>query len=54
VSAVGRRRQIRLARQMYDERGNDGKRRYTVQEIADTFGVGRATIYRHLNQRKTA
>jgi DNA invertase Pin-like site-specific DNA recombinase len=44
--------QTRLARQMYDERGDDGKRRYTVQEIANTFGVGRATIYRHLNPDK--
>jgi DNA invertase Pin-like site-specific DNA recombinase len=44
--------QIRLARQMYDERGDDEKRRYTVQEIANTFGVGRATIYRHLNPDK--
>lgn len=41
--------QVRQARQMYDERGEDGKRRYTVQQIADTFGVARATIYRHLD-----
>lgn len=41
--------QIRKARQMYDERGADGKRAYTVQQIADTFGVARATIYRHLD-----
>jgi predicted DNA binding protein len=33
---------------MYDERGEDGKRRYTVQQIADEFGVTRPTIYRHL------
>jgi DNA invertase Pin-like site-specific DNA recombinase len=44
-------RQVRLARQMYDESGEDGKRRHTVQEIADEFGVSRPTIYRHL--RKT-
>jgi hypothetical protein len=34
---------------MYDERGADGKRAYTVRQIADTFGVGRATIYRYLD-----
>lgn len=32
-------RQGRLARDMYDELGEDGKRRYTVQQIADEFGV---------------
>ena len=33
---------IRQARAMYDAGG------HTVQEIADTFGVSRPTIYRHL------
>jgi DNA invertase Pin-like site-specific DNA recombinase len=33
---------IRQARAMYDEGA------HTVQEIADTFGVSRPTIYRHL------
>ncbi|MGO1838769.1 MAG: helix-turn-helix domain-containing protein [Candidatus Microbacterium stercoravium] len=33
---------MRQARAMYDEGG------HTVQEIADTFGVSRPTIYRHL------
>lgn len=33
---------IAQARTMYDEKT------YTVQEIADTFGVSRPTIYRHL------
>jgi DNA invertase Pin-like site-specific DNA recombinase len=37
-----------LARQMYDELGDDGKRTHTVQQIADEFGVTRPTIYRHL------
>lgn len=46
--------QVRQARQMYDERGEDGKRRYTVQQIADTFGVARATVYRHLDPDKRA
>jgi DNA invertase Pin-like site-specific DNA recombinase len=43
-------RQIRLARQMYDERDDDGKRRYTVAQIAEEFGVTRPTIYRHLSK----
>jgi hypothetical protein len=34
---------------MYDEKGADGKRRYIVAEIAETFHVSRKTIYRHLN-----
>lgn len=42
-------RQLGLAREMYDETGPDGKRRYTVQEIADEFGVARTTIYRYLD-----
>jgi DNA invertase Pin-like site-specific DNA recombinase len=41
-------RQVTVARQMYDEKGVDGKRRYTVDEIAETFHVSRKTIYRHL------
>jgi DNA invertase Pin-like site-specific DNA recombinase len=40
-------RQVTLARKMYDETGDDGKRRYTVAEIAEEFGVSRPTIYRH-------
>jgi hypothetical protein len=43
--------QVKLARQMYDETGEDGKRRYTVQQIADEFGVARPTIYRALTER---
>jgi DNA invertase Pin-like site-specific DNA recombinase len=46
-------RQVRLARQMYDELGDDGKRRYTVAQIAAEFGVTRPTIYRHLAQAST-
>ena len=34
-------RQVALARQMYDELGDDDKRRYTVGEIAAEFGVSR-------------
>ncbi|WML79169.1 recombinase family protein [Streptomyces sp. VNUA74] len=46
-------RQVDLARSMYDEKGEDGKRRYTVQEIADELGVSRPTVYRYL-EKKTA
>ena len=41
-------RQVELARQMYDEKGADGKRRYTVAAIAAELGVSRPTIYRAL------
>ena len=41
-------RQVDLARSMFEEKGSDGKRRYTVQQIADEFGVTRPTIYRAL------
>ena len=43
-------RQVKLARQMYDETGDDGKRRHTVGQIAAEFGVSRPTIYRHLTR----
>lgn len=39
---------MKLAWQMYDEKDEHGKRKYTVQQIADEFGVTRPTIYRHL------
>ncbi|MGH3867710.1 MAG: recombinase family protein [Pseudonocardiaceae bacterium] len=42
--------QVRLAREMYEETGDDGKRRYTVAQIAAEFGVTRPTIYRHLGK----
>jgi DNA invertase Pin-like site-specific DNA recombinase len=42
-------RQIEVARQMYNDKGEDGKREYTVAEIAETFNVSRKTIYRHLD-----
>jgi DNA invertase Pin-like site-specific DNA recombinase len=41
-------RQVNLARQMYDEIGDDGRRHYTVAQIAAEFGVSRPTIYRHI------
>jgi DNA invertase Pin-like site-specific DNA recombinase len=43
-------RRVKLARQMYEETGEDGKRRYTVAEIAAEFGVARPTVYRHLTR----
>jgi DNA invertase Pin-like site-specific DNA recombinase len=41
-------RQTRMAREMYDELDEQGKRVYTVAQIAAEFGVTRPTIYRHL------
>ena len=41
-------RQIKLAREMYDETDDDGKRKHTVAQIAGELGVSRPTIYRHL------
>lgn len=43
-------RQARIAQEMYDELGPDGKRAFTVQRIAEEFGVSRPTIYRHLQR----
>ena len=43
-------RQVKLAQQMYDEKDEHGKRRYTVEQIAAEFGVTRPTIYRHLGK----
>ncbi|SBW23096.1 resolvase [Candidatus Protofrankia californiensis] len=47
-------RQVQLAREMYDETGPDGRRKYTVQQIADEFGVTRPTVYRHLTKATVA
>ncbi len=44
-------RQIKMARQMYDELAEDGKTKYTVAQIAAEFGVTRPTIYRYLDQQ---
>jgi DNA invertase Pin-like site-specific DNA recombinase len=43
-------RQAKLAQEMYDELGEDGKRKHTVQNIADELGVARTTIYRYLER----
>lgn len=45
-------RQVKLAREMYDETGPDEKPRYTVVQIAAEFGVSRPTIYRHLDTKQ--
>jgi DNA invertase Pin-like site-specific DNA recombinase len=41
-------RQAKIAQEMYEETGPDGKRLHTVAQIAAEFGVTRPTIYRHL------
>lgn len=46
-------RQARIAQEMYDELGPDGKRVHTVQRIAEEFGVSRPTIYRHIQREAT-
>jgi AraC-like DNA-binding protein len=43
-------RQVKLAREIYDETDEDGKRKHTVLQIAAEFGVSRPTIYRHLTK----
>ncbi len=44
-------RQAKIAQDMYDELGPDGRRTHTVPQIAEEFGVTRPTIYRHLQAR---
>ncbi|GAA3121604.1 recombinase family protein [Streptomyces echinatus] len=46
-------RQVQLAQEMYDELGDDGKRKHTVQDIADELGVARTTIYRYLEREES-
>ncbi|MHB8313565.1 MAG: recombinase family protein [Candidatus Dormibacteria bacterium] len=43
-------RQARIAQDMCDQTGPDGRRAHTVAEIAAEFGVSRPTIYRHLQR----
>jgi DNA invertase Pin-like site-specific DNA recombinase len=43
-------RQAKIAQQMYDEVGPDGRRAWTVAQIAAEFGVTRPTIYRHIDK----
>ena len=46
--------QVKLARQLYDATGEDGKRAHTVEEIGAMFGVTRTTIYRALERDQAA
>lgn len=41
-------KQAATVRRMYSATGPDGRRAHTVQEIAETVGVHRATVYRYL------
>ncbi len=43
-------RQARIAQEMYEALGPDGRRTHTVAEIAAEFSVSRPTIYRHLQR----
>jgi DNA invertase Pin-like site-specific DNA recombinase len=45
---------LATAREMFDKKAADGKRAYTVAEIADVIGVSRATLYRHLGEGESA
>ncbi|MHB1432005.1 MAG: recombinase family protein [Streptosporangiaceae bacterium] len=44
--------QVALARRLYDEVGDDGKRAHTVDQIAGMVGVTRGTIYRALERQE--
>src|ERR1017187_1963210 len=46
--------QVKLARQLYDATGEDGKRGHTADEIGAMFGVTRTTIYRALERDQAA
>jgi DNA invertase Pin-like site-specific DNA recombinase len=41
-------RQRATVKRMYEATGPDGRRAHTVQEIAETVGIHRATVYRYL------
>ena len=44
---------MKHARELYEAVGDDGKRRYTVAEIAEMVGgVDRGTIYRSLERAR--
>jgi DNA invertase Pin-like site-specific DNA recombinase len=40
--------QAATVRRMYEAKGEDGKRAYTVQEIAEAVGLSRPTVYTYL------
>lgn len=41
---------MKLAREIYEEQGPDGKRAHTIEHIAQEFGVTRPTTHRHLTK----
>ncbi len=43
-------RQARIAQDMYDHTGPDGRRAHTLTEIAAEFGVSLPTIYRYFQR----
>jgi DNA invertase Pin-like site-specific DNA recombinase len=45
---------VTIARQMYDATAADGRRAYTVQQIASVVGCSRPTVYRALTQPAAA
>jgi DNA invertase Pin-like site-specific DNA recombinase len=46
--------QVRLAQRLFDETGEDGKRKHTVDQIAGMLNVTRTTVYRHLEKPPAA
>ena len=46
-------RQVNVARGMLAEHDDNGLSRYTGQQVADTFGVSRATLYARLSPKGT-
>lgn len=40
--------QVATIRRMYEAKGDDGKRAYTVQEIAEAVGIHRTSVYTYL------
>jgi DNA invertase Pin-like site-specific DNA recombinase len=44
--------QVKLARQLADQRGTDGRREYTITQVAAMLGVSRPTLYRALEPGK--
>jgi DNA invertase Pin-like site-specific DNA recombinase len=44
--------QVKLARQLVDQRGADGRHEYTITQVAAMLGVSRPTLYRALEPGK--
>jgi DNA invertase Pin-like site-specific DNA recombinase len=44
--------QAKLALEMYDRKGPDGKRAHTVADIASILRVSRPTVYRYIEQQR--